>query len=404
MTGPSASDPDVSTDQAKGWLAVAVAFLCNATGFGILYSFGVFFSAIVLEFEKGRGSTSWIISIAVAVMLGAGAFVGRAADRFGTRIMIIAGAILMASGLFASSLARNIFQVYAAYGLLLGIGVCCLFLPSTAAVGKWFTKRRGLATGVAVAGSGVGTIVMAPVSAQLIATSDWRGASQKLAALVLVTMFLAVLLVREKKLALPSGPRASMFRDRRFRLLYASAFFASYGYFVPFFHLAPLAMDRGFSTARAALLLSIMGGANTLGRIVLGALADRLGRLRVFQLSMAVMGLATMALPFANTYKALIAFGLVYGGFAGTFISLLPALTGDYFGVMRLAGVMGLLNTGAALGSLLGSPVTGFLFDASGDYVGGLITAGLSIVIGFAFLLRLPQPQDQSSGGVSQGK
>lgn len=395
------TDPGPATDQAKGWLVVAASFLCNATGFGILYSFGVFFPAIALEFGKGRGSTSWIIGIAVAVMLAAGAIVGRAADRFGTRIMIIAGAVLMASGLFASSLATDIFQVYAAYGLLLGVGVSCLFLPSTTAVGKWFTKRRGLATGVAVAGSGVGTIVMAPVSARLIATSDWRDASQRLAILVLATTFFAVLLVRERRLSFASGPKTSMFRDRRFRLLYASAFFASYGYFVPFFHLAPLSIDRGFSAARAALLLSVMGGANTLGRILLGALADRLGRLRVFQISMAAMGLAAMALPIASSYQALIVFGVVYGGFAGTFISLLPALTGDYFGVMRLAGVMGLINTGAALGSLLGSPVTGFLFDASGDYVGGLLLAGLSMMVGFAFLLRLPQPHLSSHSSQS---
>ncbi|MGH9194718.1 MAG: MFS transporter, partial [Acidimicrobiia bacterium] len=99
-----------------GWAVVAGAFAANGVGFGILYSFTIFFNPILEEFGGGRGVTSVIASIAAALMLGSGAFIGRLADRFGPRRMIAAGSVLLFSGLILASISGEIWQVFLSYG------------------------------------------------------------------------------------------------------------------------------------------------------------------------------------------------------------------------------------------------------------------------------------------------
>lgn len=392
-TASEVAAPARPAEGGYGWAVVAAAFTANAVGFGILYSFGVFFPAMLDEFGLGRGATSGIISIAAAVMLGVGGVTGRLADRFGARLVVAAGAVLISSGLALSSLARSIWQVYLAYGLLLGLGVSCAFLPSVSAVSRWFVRRRGLATGIAVAGTGVGTILVAPISERLIAAAGWRGAARTLAVAGLLLLLVAAALVRGPAGGHKSSILAAMRRDRVFRILYLDALIASYGFWVPFVHIVPFALDRGLTTAAAAFLVAAMGGANTAGRVLLGGLADRVGRLRIFQLSTLAMAVATLLWPLASGRVGLTAFAVAYGFLAGAFISLFPALIGDYFGVERLAGISGLLYTGAALGSLLGAPATGALFDALGTYTPAILIAGGSMAVGAAVLLGLPDPR-----------
>lgn len=379
-------------DGGYGWFVVIGGFLANAVAFGTLYSFTVFFPSILEEFGRGRGGTSWIVSIAAAVMLGLSGVTGRLVDRYGPRRVMGVGAVLMASGLALSSVGRSIWHVYLAYGLVLGIGISAVFLPAVATVGQWFDRRRGLATGLAVAGSGAGSVVMAPLSQSLIAEYGWRLAARDLAAGVFVVLLIAAVLVRGRGGVHRTGILGVVFKDRTFRLLYLSAVFASYGYWVPFVHLNPFALDIGLTPADAAILVSVLGASNTAGRVILGAIADRLGRRRIFQISMFVMGGSALAWTTIGGGGGLFSFTIVYGLFAGAFISLLPALTGDYFGVERLAGVMGLLNTGAAVGTLLGPPATGALFDLTGSYTLAILLAGGSMVAGASFLLGLPRP------------
>lgn len=379
-------------DGGYGWFVVAAGFLSNATAFGVLYSFTVFFPEIVSEFGQGQGSTSFIGSIAAAIMLLSGAFTGRLSDRFGPRAVVGTGAVMLSLGLFLSSFATAIWQVYLTYGVVLGLGVSFAFVPSVSAVAQWFVKRRGLATGMAVAGSGVGAAVMAPLSQSLIDSGTWRSAARALAFGSLVSLGLAAALVKGRSSGHRSGVARQMFADRRFRILYGSAVVASYGYWIPFIFIVPYARQRGMTPSFAALLVSIMGIANVAGRVILGALADRIGRIRIFQSAVAAMGLSAFLWPLATTQVGLIAFVFAYGFVAGTFIALMFAITGDYFGVERMAGITGLLNTAAALGTLIGPPITGLLFDATGSYTIPIMIAAATLSVGAAFALKLPSP------------
>lgn len=377
-------------ESAYGWAVVAGAFTANGVGFGILYSFTVFFNPILEEFGIGRGVVSVVASIAAALMLGSGAFIGRLADRFGPQKMIGAGSILLLLGLLLASISTAIWQVLLSYGVLLGLGVGSCFLPSNAAVGQWFSNRRGLATGIAVSGSGVGSVIMAPMSEALISTYDWRVALRIIAVVGVVLLLAAAAVVKGRGTRRESTVLSSIRSNPIFRIFFSSAAVASYGYWVPFVHIVPYARDHGITAASAALLVSVMGVANIIGRVVLGSVADRFGRRRIIQVALASMACSTFLWPLADSMPTLLVFTAVYGFFAGTFISLLFALTADYFGIERLAGVTGLVNSAAAIGTLLGAPLSGVLFDATGTYTVAIIIAGTTIAIGTAVMLALP--------------
>lgn len=380
-------------DGGYGWVAVAAAFTAHFIAFGIIYSFTVFFPSILREFGQGRGTTSWIVSIAAGLMLGAGGVTGRLSDRLGPGRVLAAGGGLIGAGLLLTSITSSIWQVYLAYGLALGLGVSCAFVPAVATVGQWFDRRRGLAIGVAVAGTGVGSLVLAPLSSALIDAYGWRTAMRVVAAIGFAALLGAGSVLRPRLAATRGGGAWAIARgNRTFLLLYLGSLVASYGYWVPFVHIVPYAEDRGISSASAALLVSIIGVTNTTGRIVMGAVADRVGRLRIMRLSSLAMAIALFCWPFAQSWPTLAAFGALYGLFAGAFIALLPALAGDYFGMQRLAGITGLLFSGAAVGTLLGAPVTGMIFDARGSYTIGIALAAASMTVGTLLLLPLPDP------------
>lgn len=378
-------------------MTVAGGFLTHLVSFGLVYSFSVFFPAILDEFGRGRGAVAWIGSIAAAFMLGSSGLSGMLADRFGPPRVMSAGAVLLGIGLVSAAAAPTIWLIYLSYGLIVGLGASMTFIPAIGAVGQWFERRRGLAIGITVAGSGIGTLIMAPLAEALIDGYGWRVAMRTIGLGGAALLLLAAALTRGRPTQRVSrGVRDLVRGSRTFKLMFASSVIAAYGYWVPFVHIVPYAEDHGITTTRAALLVAVMGIGNTVGRLVLGALADRVGRLRMMQAATVAMTVAIFAWPAATTWSTLAAFGFGYGLFAGAFISMLPALAADYFGMERLAGVTGLLFSAAALGTLLGAPMSGLMFDASGSYSLAIVVGGVTMAVGAALIMPLPRPEPRA--------
>ena len=165
---------------------VAAAFAVTFVGFGSAYTFSAFVESLQRDFGASRGSVSLVFSLAGFLYFGLGIVSGPLADRFGSRRLAVAGMILTGLGLAAASVARSLPEVYAAYGLGVGLGVGCAYVPAIGAVQRWFVRRRGFASGLAVSGIGVGTLVMPPLASLLIETLGWRGAYLALGALAAV--------------------------------------------------------------------------------------------------------------------------------------------------------------------------------------------------------------------------
>src|SRR5471030_3192072 len=159
-----------------GWFVVLAAFAVTFVGFGCAYTFSAFVESLQRDFGASRGSVSLVFSLAGFLYFGMGIVSGPLADRWGSRTLCLIGMLLIGLGLCAASLARTLGEVYWAYGIGIGVGVGCSYVPALGAVQRWFLKHRGFASGIAVSGIGVGTLVMPPLAAFLVAAVGWRHA------------------------------------------------------------------------------------------------------------------------------------------------------------------------------------------------------------------------------------
>jgi MFS family permease len=395
-----------------GWVVVAAAFAVTFVGFGSAYTFSAFVGSLQRDFAASRGSVSLVFSLAGFLYFGLGIASGPLADRWGSRALCLIGMLLIGLGLCAASLARTLGEVYWAYGLGVGLGVGCSYVPALGAVQRWFAKHRGFASGIAVSGIGIGTLVMPPLAALLISTLGWRHAYLSLGVVAAVVGVGMALLIendpRDRGLnpdgdpsaprALPSGASnepASGFsvreavRSRRFIGLYAACLSCSFGLFVPFVHLIPYAIDHGVRQSSAVLLLGAIGVGSTAGRFFLGGWADSWGRDHALVLMFAGMGLSLLMWACSTQWSSLCLFALVYGVFYGGFVAILPALVMDYFGGRHVSGIIGVLYTSVAFGTLVGPSAAGFAFDISHSYTLPILVGVAANIIAALIIRRI---------------
>jgi MFS transporter, OFA family, oxalate/formate antiporter len=368
-----------------GWFVVAGTFAVTFVGFGCAYSFSAFLVPLQHDFAASRGSISLVFSLAGFFYFGLGVVSGPLADRWSSRVLAVFGMLLTGIGLAIASAARSLTEVYVAYGLGVGLGVGCAYTPAVGAVQRWFVRRRGFASGLAVSGIGVGTMVMPPMAAFLIETVGWRETYLILGLFAVVLGAGMALLIEDDPRGRGLGPdgnslQAGAERERsgaslskaiwspRFIALYAACLICGFGLFVPFVHLVPYALDHGLPQSSAVLLVAMIGVGSTAGRFVLGGLADRLGR-QLSLLTMFVgMGLSFVIWLLSTSFWPLAAFAGFFGLFYGGFVALAPAVVVDYFGVRNASSLVGILFTSAAFGTLIGPSAAGFAFDVSHSY------------------------------------
>jgi len=382
-----------------GWVVVAAAFAVMFVGFGSAYTFSAFVGSLQRDFAASRGSVSLVFSLAGFLYFGLGIVSGPLADRWGSRSLAFVGMILTGAGLVLAGAARSLTSVYAAYGLGVGLGIGCSYVPAVGAVQRWFVRRRGLASGLAVAGIGVGTLVMPPLASWLIETFGWRAAYMVLGIFAVVAGSAMALLIENDPRDRGLGPDGDPFEpdarsaqvsgafvteaitSRRFVGLYIACLVCSFGLFVPFVHLVPYAIDHGVPRSAAVLLLGVVGVGSTAGRFFLGGLADRIGRRRALLATFAAMALAMGLWACSTGLWPLVAFALAYGALYGGLVALLPALVMDDFGGRHVSGIIGVLYTSVAVGTLIGPSAAGFAFDRSHSYtIAILASAGANAV------------------------
>lgn len=183
----------VPPDGGYGWVVMVASFCCCLIVDGIVMSAGGFKEEIVKEFQCSQSAVSLVCSLLGGFYLIAGPFVSAMANKWGFRPVTIVGGFIAAVAFALSYFATGIIYLYIVYGIIGGIGFSMIYIPAVLTVGYYFEKWRALATGVAMCGSGVGTIIFAPFNGYLIGQFGWRGALLAQGAIIMLCTLLGLL-------------------------------------------------------------------------------------------------------------------------------------------------------------------------------------------------------------------
>lgn len=403
-----------------GWIVVACTFSILCVAYGIQFSFGVFLPEISAELGWSRTSLSLPYSLYVFIYGVLGAVAGRLTDRWGPRMVVMLGGWLLGGGIAMMSSVRALWQVYLFLGFIAATGMSAAFVPCNATVVRWFTRRRGLALGIASSGASFGNFIFPPLIAALISAYGWRQAYLflGLGGLVLLNL-LAVPVIRDPErmglepdgfLANNSDPRstglplpasgpvlewtlAEARHASTFWLLTALFTCTWLVVFLPLVHLAPFATDLGIPQVRAAMTLSMIGLAGFVGRLTTGPISDRVGRKKALGLCLLLQALSFIAFIFSTglglLYPASALFGLSYGGTSVLF----PAIVGDYFGRQAVGSIVGFIFALAGSTAAFGPALAGYVYDATGRYTTAFALSALLNTAAFLLLLALKKPE-----------
>jgi len=164
---------------------VFASFMVNMIADGVTFSFGAIFIEFERYFEEGKSKTAWIGSLFMAVPLLSGPIASFLTDRYGCQKVTIIGAIIASTGFVISAFADSLFTLFITFGLISGFGLSLCYVAAVVIVAYYFDKKRSMATGLSVCGSGIGTFIFAPLNHELLSYYGWRGCTLILAGLFL---------------------------------------------------------------------------------------------------------------------------------------------------------------------------------------------------------------------------
>lgn len=172
-------------DGGWGWLVCFACFFCHVFADGIMYSFGMIYVELLEYYEGSKLETAFVSSLSTGMCFLCSPVVAVLTDRFGCRVVVIIGSVVMSSGFIISIFAPNLRFLYFSIGILTGIGYGMIFLPSIVCVSQYFNKKQALATGIGVSGAGIGTFALSPLTSVLVQSYGWHGAMLIQAGLIL---------------------------------------------------------------------------------------------------------------------------------------------------------------------------------------------------------------------------
>jgi MFS family permease len=384
-------------DSRRAWVMVLAAFTVGFVTFGTMYSFGAFFAPMAAEFRASRAATSAFFSITGLIFYLAGSVAGHYGDRFGPAVMTALGAAVMGGGLVLTGFIGRMWEGYLTYGIGVGVGAACAYMPTLAILGGWFTRQRNAALGTAAAGTGCGMLVVPPLSAVLIEQFGWRITSMIMGAGCAVLLGLAAMLVRPAPLpaAGVQRPLRGIVRSFEFLMLYFSWVLATIALFVPFVFLPAYVVTHGGSQVAGAALLSLLGGVSIFGRLGIGVFADKIGTARLFKVSVFLMAASYLLWMIAPSYVWLVGFAMMLGLGYGLRIALMPAVLIELFGAQNLGTILGIFFTASGISAVLGPLLAGFIVDVTGSYQWGIGFALAAGTLGFAAVALLRIPRDE---------
>ncbi|HDP81281.1 MAG TPA: MFS transporter [Spirochaetes bacterium] len=390
--------------------------LGSTTCGALLYAWSVFIRPLNAEFGWSRADIALAFAIA-CLLFGLMTFpAGRLSDRFGPRIIVLIGAVILGAGFISSGFITAKWQLYLSYGVVAGFGGGLIYLPPIATAPKWWPDRRALATGFSVVGLGLGSFIMAPLATYIIDNLGWRYVFIYVGIAMCLMAIIASFCLKNPPTGwkpagwnpeAKSGPGTAASRDytheeaygtSQFWMLYGAYFCGSFAGLMVIGHIAGHGIDSGLAPMTAAGAASWLAIMNAISRILIGQVADKVGTrvsfIGVFSLQAAAM---LLLFPAGGIYWALWAVAALIGWNYGSMFTLFPATCLQYFGPTSQGSNYGLLFTAWGFAGFAGPYVGGWLKDSSGAYYAPFVIAAVMVALAVILLSVIKPPKKQEA-------
>lgn len=387
------------------WVALGFSVMVFLST-GVRFTVGPFLKPIVADLGLDRASFSLVVSVSLFLYGAFMPFLGRLVDRVGVRPVVAGGALLLGGSLVATATATRLWHFYVFFGVLASLGLGATgHVVATAAIARWFARRRATALSLLGGAAMAGMSVFVPIAMWLILWLGWRATYVVLAVAVVVVLLPMAMWVREAPEAMGLVPEGGQAADSSPRLVRGRAVpVSSAVQSAPFWQLAggllvcgfsmsllashgvPMLTDHGYTPMTASWALGVLGGSSMALTLGLGIIADRFGRRPVLAWIYAARAAVFAGLFLIRDHPGALLVVAVLGGttMAGT-LAASSALTADIFGRFAVGSVFGAMflvhQTGAALGAWLG----GALFETTGGY-GAAFAVACAALLGAAVL------------------
>ncbi len=402
-----AAIPKQALQRYYPWVVILIALLTVGTAYGTRTTFAVFLIAVTAEFHWSRGLASGALMVGSVIWTLVAPVIGTLLDRFGPRVVLTGGAIIMAMGFPVCGLAHNIAEFYLGMGIFVGIGFAAQTMTCQATfLSNWFVRRRGMAIGVAASGIGLGILIVVPSTQRLIAMFGWRAAFFILAALLATVVaplncffqrqrpeqmnlrpdfgespsqspsWKSVAAARQASVDGPSLKEA--LRSWRFWALAFGVLSGAIPLHLVLIHQVAALSDAGFSKTLSALGLGLIGLFTAPAMIFMGLLADRIGRQWAYALGSASLMIGIFLLMIISdvrqnwllyTFPLFIAFGF------SSRQSLYPTIAADLFHGKSFGAIIGAIALFIGAGAGIGPWLGGLIHDWTGSYQGAFWVA-----------------------------
>ena len=418
MSQSAAATDGISHKPTRGRWWIVIAALLLQFSIGAVYAWSVFSTALKSPHAMGLSNPEASLPFTVTIgMIFIGSYLGgRIQDRTGPRPVALTGGIIYGLGCILASLAQDHSQLWLlilGYGVISGFGLGFAYIVPIAMLQKWFPDKRGLITGLAVAGFGFGAVLTAPVAQWLIAmrptNPDWAFLPLGIGYLVLSLIGASFFRNPPVGYIVPGWVRATSGRVRdsykeytekealRTPQWYLLTAILTLNVTVGIALISQAnssAVDiAGYSLAGAAALVGILALFNGGGRIFWAWISNKTGRTTAFTLMLGLQGVCLLLIPHASNAALFFILAaiiyLCYGGGFGT----MPATAGDFFGVKHAGAIYGLMIIGWSLGGLIGPPIIAALIGPDKAYTLGYTVIGIIALVALVLPLVTRMPR-----------
>jgi MFS family permease len=360
------------------WVIVAAGAFMGCVAIGSIFSLPVFLQPMSAATGWSRTGISLAMTLNFIAMGIASFGWGMMMDRFGPRIVLLAGSSILGLGLVLASRSATVEEFQLLYGVLVGVGGGAIFAPLMATVTGWFDRHRSLAVSLVSAGMGVAPMTVAPIAAQLVSQYDWRFSQLVIGLAVWALLLPAAFLVRRAPVrasgnAALRAPEQQMtvraaLASPQFAVLALTYFLCCATHSGPLFHTVSYAITCGLSVTTAVTIYSVEGLSGLAGRIAFGLLGDRFGAKRTFIAGLLLQAAAVACYYFvraqAEFYSVAVVFGFAYAGI----MPLYAVLVRENFPLSIIGSVVGATAMASSFGMALGPMAGGLIFDMYGAY------------------------------------